>query len=480
MNKIAKGMVWKILHQYSGYVVKLVVQTILARIMAPEEFGLLATVLAFINIAEILANSGMGTALVQKKDPDQKDYATVLTMSMGMSVIMYALLFFAAPLITAFYETPEITQILRIYGITLPINAYASVQGSYALKKYEIKKQFIASMTASILSAVVAIYLAYMGWGVWALIVQSFVSAIVTLLLMHVLVDWKPAFGFDLTRFRSMFSFGWKVMLSSLLGTLLENIYNMTIGKYYGNDVLGYYNRGNSFPNIVAGQLRNAIGTMALPIYSELQDDREKLLAAVKKMTQLSVFIIFPITFGLAAVAKPLIVVLLTEKWLPAVFFLQLECLFYGTLPLTTSIGTALSAIGRSDIGLKAEVLKLCLTVACVLALNTYAIEILCIARVVLALLIIFYYIVISRKLIGYGLKELFADLIKPLTVSAVMGGCVYAVSFLGLSNILTLLLQVCAGVSVYAIGTLLFMKDILNELLMRFLPKLAKRKDEQ
>ena len=232
-------MVWKILHQYSGYVVKLVVQTILARIMAPEEFGLLATVLAFINIAEILANSGMGTALVQKKEPDQKDYATVLTMSLGLSVVMYALLFFAAPLIAGFYENSEITQILRIYGITLPINAYASVQGSYALKKYEIKKQFIASMTASILSAVVAIYLAYMGWGVWALIVQSFVSAIVTLLLMHVLVDWKPVFGFDLTRFHAMFSFGWKVMLSGLLGTLLENIYNMTIGKYYGNDVLG-------------------------------------------------------------------------------------------------------------------------------------------------------------------------------------------------------------------------------------------------
>ena len=422
MNKVIKGIFWRTLQQYGIYITKLVVQTILARILMPEEFGVIVKVLAFISIAEVISVSGLGTALIQKKETSTADYATALVASIFISAIMYILLFFLSPIISEFYNTPIIKRILRVYGIAIFVQSYASIQNSYVIKNFELKKSFIANLVAYILSGIVAIIMALIGNGIWALVVQSLLGSFLTIVFLHIMVPWKPQINFRFDKFKQMFSFSWKVLVSSLVGNLLENIYNLTIGRYYGDATLGYYNRGTSYPAVIVGQMRTAIGVVSLPAYSELQDENDKLIYSIRKTTQLSVFVIFPIAFGLSAVAEAMITVLLTEKWLPCVFFLRLECVFYGVLPITTSIGNGVTAIGRSGVAMKVEITKLLATILCVLCLNKYSVEVMCIARTLIAILSVWYYAFIAQRLIGYGMKKLIIDIWKPLLSSCIMG----------------------------------------------------------
>lgn len=476
MSKVFDGVIWRTLQQYGGYIVKLVVQTVLARILMPEEYGIVAQTLAFISIAEILATGGLGTALIQHKNPQKIDYATSLCMSMILSALFYILLFLTAPLISAFYESEQMTIILRVYGMAIFINSYASIQNAYIMKAFEMKKSFFASLISIVVSGIVAIIMAVNGCGVWAIVAQSIIASMVSIIALHFTVAWKPTFGFDWERCKSLFSFSWKVALSSLLGSVLENMYNLTIGKIYGKETLGYYNRGNSFPSALVGQLRTAISTVTLPAYAEQQDDKEKLLMSIKKTTHMSVIVIFPLACWLAFSAESFITVLLTEKWLPCIFFLRLECVFYGTLPIAASIGNGLTAIGRSDIAMKAETIKLLSTILCVLGLSKFDVRVMCIARVTIAVLIIFYYISSSRKLIGYHVRLLIEDIKTPLIISLVVGLLAFSVSLLGLPPLVTLLCQTLVMFGAYIVGALMFMSGDCKEIVMLIKAKMARK----
>lgn len=469
---LGKGLIWRTLQQYSIYVVKLLVQIMLSRILVPEEFGLLTIIMVFTSIAEILAISGLGIALVQKKDPDEKDYATAFSTSMLFSVLLYAILFFSAPLIAKIYDNSEIILVLRVYGLIVFFQAYLAVVNAYVQKNFQFKNSCIGNLVAVLLAGVVAIITAYNGAGVRALVIYSALSAIAAIILIQIFVSWHPKFGFEMKRFKTLFSFSWKVLVSSLIGTLLENIYNLTIGKYYGDATLGYYKQGNSYPDAILGQTRTAFGAVILPVYASLQDDREGLKKTIKQMTHLTTAVIFPMAFGLAAIAETFVSVILTDKWLPAVLFLRLECIFYGTLPITTSLGNGLIAIGRSDVSAKIEASKLIATVLCVMGLHGLGVQVLCTARALIAAGFIVVSSVISHNIIGIRYKDMAESIAKPLVLSAIMGATTYAVSFITIPKILLLILQLLVGVGVYGVGLIIFMKEDVQYLKDYFLKK--------
>ena len=464
-TSINRNVGWRILQQYSTYIVKIIVQIILARLLMPEDFGVIAIVLVFVGIAEVIAISGLGTALIQKKDPDEKDFATVLTSSFVLSILIYGLLFFVAPFISLYYENNILTNLLRVYGVAIFIQSYSSIQNAYVAKSFKFKKSFIATFIGTFLSGIISVFAAFNGAGLWSLVIQGISAPIFSVLILHIVVPWKPSIGFDKERFKQLISFSWKVLVSSLTGTLLEDLYNLVIGKFYGEETLGYYKQGNSYPSAILGQTRTAINAVMLPVYSHYQDDKVKLLEQVRKMTHLSVFLIFPMAFGLASVSENFVVVVLTEKWLPCLFFLRLECIFYATLPLSASVNSAMISIGRSDISLKLELGKLIATILCVVFMHGFDIKVLCVMRIIIAVLTVAVSIIISKKYINYGFRELIRDTYKPFLASLMMGACVFGVGLIAIKPLYSFIIQIGLGLLFYFLVSIIFMKDDVVEL---------------
>lgn len=463
--KVLKGFIWKSLQQYSTAFLKFVFQVLLARMLSPNEFGILAEMLVFIAVAEAFANGGFGTALIQKRNADEIDFGTSLVSCFFISISLYFAIFFLAPKIAFFYGEEELVGLLRVFGLSIPFYSFNSIQNAFLLKKYETKMIFLSSFISTVISGVIAVFIAYRGGGAFSLVLQNLLAIIGNVIILQVLSKWHPSIVFSRIRFKTLFSFSWKIVLASVLGNVLENIYNLFIGKNYNSEVLGYYNRGNSFPSTIIGQLRTAVSAMTLPYFSNNQETKEQLLKKVKKITRLSATIMFPMSFGLAAIAEPLVQLLLTDKWLPCVFFLRLECVFYGTLPIAASVTNAMIAVGRSDLSLKIEGIKLFLTIISVGVAGKFSVEILCIVRVAISIIIILISVMFSRKTIGYSFQMLLDDIWIPFILSFGMGVLCYYVGMLSDDILIKLSVQIIAGILSYSIGVLLFMKKDVQEI---------------
>jgi len=459
--RIIKGFIWKAVQQYSTYFIKLIFQIVLARILSASEFGLVAEMLVYIAVAEAFANGGFGTALTQKKNADSDDFATTTIAGLAISIFLYVVIFIAAPYIGNYYGEPELPKLLRIYGIAIPFCTVGSIQNAYVIKRFETKKLFVCSFISNLLAGVFAIILAYAGYGALSLVVQSVMSSVLSVVILQFLIRSRLKIAFSAHSFKTLFAFSWKLVLSGVLGNIIENMYNLIIGKHYGTETLGYYNRGNSFPNMIVGQLRSAVGAMTLPLFSNLQEDKRKLFASVKLATHLSVLIMFPMATGLAAVAEPLISLLLGDKWLPCLFFLRVECIFYGMLPIASSLSNALISIGRSKLALIVECIKLALSIVVVMFAKNITVELLCVIRCAISIVIIVIMTICSQRLIGYGLTELIKDIRGPLVLSVVMGATVYGVlTLMPFNNLLKLALGIILGVGVYGVGCIIFMRE--------------------
>ena len=466
---LGKNLFWRIMQQYSVYIIKLLVQVLLARVLGAGDFGVIGIVLVFSSIAEIIAVSGLGTALVQKINPDEDDYSTVLCFSFIIALFVYIVLFFSAPIISSFYAIVELIKLIRIYSIIVFFQSYLAVINAYVQKKSLFEKSFWGNLIAVVLSGIVSVVLAYQGFGVWSLVVYSLLAAFISIVIIQVLIRWHPKIGFKTSRFKPLFSFSWKVLVSSLIGTFLENIYNLTIGKYYGKETLGYYKQGNTYPDAILGQTRTAFSAVMLPAYASLQNNTSRLKESILQMTHTITLMIFPMAFGLAAIARTFVLVVLTEKWLPAVFFLRLECVFYGTLPITTSLGNGMIAVGRSDISAKIEFSKLLATILCVVLFHAHGVTIICVARVVVAVVFIAVSAIISHRVLSLSYLELLKSIIKPLLFSSIMGVCVFASSFINGNQILVLVIELFIGAFVYGLLVFSFMKDDIKYLMCLF-----------
>lgn len=459
-GKVISGLFWKFGERIVAQGISFVISTILARILMPESYGTVSLVLVFINLANVFITEGMGEALIRKKDADDTDFSTVFYCSIGISLALYMILYFSAQLIANFYENQMLVPILRVLSLQIPLSAVRSIQQAYVSKHLLFKKFFLSTIGGTLLSGVLGVVMALNGAGVWALVAQQLVNSAVNILVLFFTVPWKPRLLFSGKAAQSAFSFGSKLVIASFINQLFYEARSIIIGKAYSVADLAHYQKGDQFPSMVISNINASISSVVFPAMSSVNDDVTRVKLMTRQSMKLTAYVIFPMMVGLALVAKPLICLLLTDKWLPCVPFLQLACLYWIFQPMQTANYQAMKALGKSDVCLKLEVVKKGIGVILILATMNVSVEALAFSNVILAGISMIVNMIPNKKLIDYGIGEQFKDLAPSVILSVVMGFAVWAVGNIDVSNLVMLALQLCAGVAVYVLGSVLFKVD--------------------
>lgn len=449
-KKIGSNVVWRFLEKIGASGVSFIVSIILARILDPTDYGTVALVTVIITVLNVFINSGMGTALIQKKNADELDFSTVFFFNIVMCTVLYFLMFFSAPLIASYYEIPELVKIVRVISLLLEISGLKNIQHAYVSKHLLFKRFFFATLFGTIVAAVIGIYMAYHGFGVWAIVAQELINAAIDTLILWITVKWRPKLQFSFLRLKSLLSYGWKILVSELLETVYARLVQLIIGKKYSSADLAYYNRGDTFPSHVVTSVNLSIDSVLLPVMSDRQDNSDSVKAVAKKAVKLSTYMMLPLMVGLFVCAEPLISVLLTDKWLPCVPFLRIMSFIYAFKTVHTTNLNAIKAVGRSDIIMKQQMVKKLFGI--VVMFGSMFFGTIAMAHG-LILIDIFAQIVDawpSKKLVGYSYFEQIKDILPNFLAACVMGVPVYLVTYLGINNILTLIIQVFLGGLIY------------------------------
>lgn len=449
-GSIISGLVWKFAERIGAQGIGFIVSIVLARLLSPQDYGLISLITIFLAVSTVFIQSGFGTALIQKKDADNIDFSTVFYFNIMISLIFYFLLYIISPYIAKFYNEPSLTKIVRVMSMSLIISAVNNVQHAYVSKTMQFKRFFYSTLVGTILSGFLGVAMAYMGFGVWALVAQQLFNTLVDTIVLWFTVKWRPQLVFSIKRLKSLFSFGWKLLISGLIDTLYNNIYGLLIGKVYNSSLLGLYNRGNQFPNLIVSNINGPIQSVLLPALSEEQDNKERLKSMVRRSIVTSSFIIYPMMIGMAAVAKPMVNILLGEKWLGCVFFLQISCITLAFWPIHTANLQAINAVGRSDIFLKLEIIKNILGIVVLVMSIPFGIKVMVIGRAIQGFICTIINAFPNKKLLGYSFVEQWKDLIPSLVISLLMGLLVISVELLGFNSYITLLIQIPVGALTY------------------------------
>lgn len=373
-REILTNFIWKFAERCGAQLISFLVSIILARLLMPTDYGTIALCMVFIYILQVFADSGLGTALIQKKSPDDLDYSTVFFTNLGMSLVLYAIMWMAAPYIANFYGMPALINLIRVLSLSLISNGLRNVQQAYVSKHMIFKRFFYSTLGASICSAILGIFMAYKGFGTWSLVTQQLVSSYVGTLILWLTVPWRPMLRFSLERLKSLFSFGWKLLASSLIATSYDQFWQLIIGKLYSPSQLAYFNQGQKFPQIIVTNINASINSILLPAMASEQDHRERVRDMTRRAIKTSIFIMAPLMMILAACSKNVVMLVLTDKWLPCVPFLCIFCINYMFWPVHTANLNAINALGRSDIFLKLEIIKNIIGIGIVLSTMEYGV----------------------------------------------------------------------------------------------------------
>ena len=335
-RSVFTGFLWRFFERVGAQGVKLLVEIILARILLPDDYGIIALVTVFITILNVFVDSGLGNALIQKKDADNVDFSSVFWFNIVWCLMLYVSLYFTAPLISQFYAKSDITKVLRVLGLQVFISGVKNVQQAYVYRTMQFRKFFFSTLGGTIGAAFVGIWMAYHGYGVWALVGQQLFNMLVDTLILWITVKWRPQFVFSFQRFKELFSYGWKLLASALIDTTYTEIRQLVIGKIYTASDLAYYNRGQQFPHLFIMNVNSAIDSVLLPTMSREQDDSDRVKALTRRSIQVSTYIMAPLMMGLAFVGEPFIRLLLTEKWIPCVPYMRIFCITFMFYPIHT------------------------------------------------------------------------------------------------------------------------------------------------
>lgn len=425
-TKATKGMLWNALERFSVQFGQLVIGIILARILMPEDFGLIGMLTIFIAISQIFVSSGMGSGLIQKKNRTEVDYSTVFVFNLSVSVVFYIVLFVSAPLIAKFYNTPQLVLLTRVLTLNVVINSLAVVQRSRLSINLDFKTIAKVNVISIFTSGAISIAFAYLGFGVWALVIQNLSRAIFSVILFWFLSRWQPSIIFSKQSFKELFGYGSKLLLSGIYAQTVNNIYNMVIGKYFSSAELGFYTRAKTLAELAAGTVAGVLHQVTFPILSSLQDDSERLKMIFGRMIRMAAFLIFPTMTILAFVADPFIRLILTEKWAPAIPLFQWMCFARILYPVGVINLNVLNAVGRSDLYLKVEVAKFPFFIAILLITLPYGIKAMVIGHVVLAAIAFFMNAYLPGKFYKYGPFEQLRDMVPVIIATLISAGFMF------------------------------------------------------
>lgn len=445
-SKAFSSLFWKLLERGGTQGIQFIIQIFLARLLSPNDYGVIALITVFIALANVFVQSGFNTALIQKQNADEKDFSSVFYISVLVAGILYIVLFVTAPLIANFYNIQELINIIRVLSLTLFLGAFNSIQNAIVSRKMVFKKLFYSSFGAIIISGIIGIVFAYRRFGVWALVYQQLINQFLICLILWFTVKWRPQLLFSFQRVKDLFSFGGKLLSSALLDTGYREMTNLIVGKIYTPAMLGYYNRGNQFPNLIVSNLNGSIQSVLFPVLASVQDDKRRIKDITRRAIVTSSYIVFPAMIGLIVIAEPMIRLILTEKWLPCVPYLRLFCLSYVLWPIHTANLQAINAIGRSDIFLKLEIIKKIVGVNIIIITSKVSPLMMALGTVFSGIISSFINSYPNKKLLDYSYFEQMKDILPSIVLSCVMGIIAYSIVFLGLSDLITIILQIIIG----------------------------------
>lgn len=463
-QKTTKGLFWSSVERFSNQGVSFVFSIILARILAPSDFGIVAMIGIFFAVAQSFVDSGFSNALVRKTDRREEDLSTCFYFNIGVGIVAYIVLFFIAPFVATFYNQPILSPIIRITGLGVVLNSLCVVQQALFTIKIDFKSQAKVTLSATLISGIVGVILAYQGYGVWALVWQGVILALVRMGLLWLMSKWHPKTGFSKSSFDYLFGYGSKLLASGLLDTIYNNIYPIVIGKFYTPAQLGNYSRALSFAQLPSSNITSILQRVTFPVLSTIQDDMPRLQTNYRRLLKLSAFIVFPLMMGLVAVAFPLIRIVLTPKWEGCSFYLQIICFALMWYPIHAINLNLLQVKGRSDLFLRLEVIKKIVGVCIMCITIPLGITAMCIGMVVSSLISLFINTFYTGKLIDIGYLKQMRDLLPILINSLLMGSIVYFSIQLFYSDLVKIITGFLIGVVSYIVGALFFSKKELKE----------------
>lgn len=461
-----KGLFWSSVERFSNQGVQFVFSIILARLLSPSDYGIIAMVTIFFAVAQSFVDSGFSNALVRKTDRVEEDLSTCFYFNIGVGIIAYIVLFLIAPLVANFYCQPILSPIIRITGLEVMLNSLCVVQQALFTIKIDFKSQAKITLSATVISGIVGILLAYQGYGIWALVWQGVASSIVRMGLLWLMSKWRPRTGFSKSSFNYLFGYGSKLLASGLLDTIYNNIYPIVIGKFYNPAQLGNYSRALGWAQLPSANITSILQRVTFPVLSAIQDDTLRLQNSYRRLLKLSAFIVFPLMMGLAAIASPLIRVILTAKWDGCVLYLQILCFALMLYPIHAINLNLLQVKGRSDLFLRLEIIKKIIGVVILIITIPLGITAMCLGMVfssIICLIVNTYY---TSRFIDVGLLTQLKDLRIILINSLVMGGGIYILtSFIDVEG-LKLVMGIVIGFLLYFIGSFYFSKAELQEVI--------------
>lgn len=474
-NYIFKNFIWRFAERCGAQLVAFIVSVVLARVLNPEAYGTVALVTIFTTILQVFVDSGLGTALIQKKDADDLDFSTVFYFNFIVCLILYIGMFISAPYIAAFYKDSSLTPVIRILSLTIVISGVKGIQQAYVSRNMLFKRFFFSTIGGTVFSAFVGIGMAYTGAGIWALVAQQLSNAVIDTLILWITVKWRPKKMFSWMRLKKLLGFGWKLLVSSLLDTIYNNLRNLIIGKLYSSVDLAYYNQGDKFPKVIVTNINTSIDSVLLPTMSNAQDNNERVKQMTRRAIKTSTYVMAPLMMGLAFCAEPIVRIILTDKWLPCVPFLRIFCITYMFWPVHTANLNAINAMGHSDCFLKLEIIKKITGMMILLFTMRYGVLVMAYSLLLSSVLSQIINSWPNRTLLKYGYLEQVRDFAPGILLAVGMGVCVYFIGFLQFPMIVTLVIQIIVGASIYiGISALLKLEEF--EYLFRMIKSFLKK----
>lgn len=465
-KKILSSFFWKFIERCCTQGITIIVSLILARLLDPAAYGLVSLVTVFTAILDVFVDSGLGSALVQKKDASNHDFSTVFYFNIVFCLLLYALMVIFAPYIALFYKDESLVLLVRVMSLSVVISGLKNIQQTYIIRNLLFKKNIIAVIIGVFISGIIGIAMAFQGWGVWALVVQTLLNQAIVTLVLWFLVPWRPMLYFSWARLKKLLSFGINILFTSLATTFYDKIRQLVIGKFYSTADLAYYNQGMYIPYAVYNNVNSVMDSVLFPTMSANQDELIKVKKILSNGIKTATFIVSPLLMILAAVCEPLIRVVLTEKWVPCCFFIQVFCFSYLLSPLQSINANAIKALGHSSLIFKQTLERIAIGLAVLLISMPFGSHAIAIGVVVSNVLGVIITCFPGQRLFNYSLFQQLKDALASLLISIAMGLLIHSLSFFGMNDVLTILIQIILGIAIYIAISIPFNKEIIKYLL--------------
>lgn len=465
------GVIWSAIERFSAQGISFLLSIIIARLVAPEEYGLIAMLAIFIDIAQSFVDSGFSNALIQKKDRTNTDISTVFYFNIIISIIVYFILYFSAPYIADFYQEPILSQVCRILGLDIILASLALVQRTILQIDIDFRRLTKISLISTIISGILGIIFAWYGFGIWALLIQRITNTIFQTILLWITSSWRPVYVFSISSFNQLFSFGSKLMLGGLLHTIYLNLYPLIIGRYFTPINVGYFTRAQQLSIFPSNNITYIVKRVTYPMLCTIQNNNERIEKSQFRIIRLTAFVVFPLMVGVAILSEPIILILLTEKWLPAASMLTMLCFAYMWFPIMSLNDQLLNIKGRSDLSLKSEIIKKMIAIILLFLAIPLGVRAVCISLIVYAFFDMTIILFFVRRITNIGFKAEMKILMPICAVTAVMGGCLWLVKEMITTPLITVIVGILVGGSVYLSLIYFFQmqeKEFINTIVMK------------